>query len=261
VSPSEQEGPFGRLSLTGKVAVVTGGARGQGAAEGRLFVERGARVVLTDVLAEEGRALAAGLGDDAVFMEHDVSDEESWARVVGHTEERFGRLDVLVNNAGIHRVRPLVEERAADLAALLAVNLIGPMIGMRMVAGAMERAGGGSIVNISSLAGLQGIWGHGAYGASKWGLRGVTKTAAVELGPRGIRVNSVHPGPIETAMLPTPPGEVAARFSSLPLGRVGQAAEVAEVVAFLASEAASYLSGAELTVDGGSLAGRRPDDR
>lgn len=259
MSPPQQAGPWDRLDLAGKVAIITGGARGQGAAEGRLFLERGAKVVLTDVLADEGRELAAHLGEEAVFLEHDVSQEDSWAQVVGRTEERFGRLDVLVNNAGIHRVRPLVDERADDLAALLAVNLVGPMIGMRMVVGLMERAGGGSIVNISSLAGLQGIWGHGAYGASKWGLRGVTKTAAVELGPRGIRVNSVHPGPIETAMLPTPPDEVAGRFSWLPLGRVGQADEVAEVVAFLASDAASYLSGAELTVDGGSLAGRRPD--
>ncbi len=245
--------------LAGKVAIITGGARGQGAAEGRLFVERGAKVVLTDVLVEEGQATAGSLGVDAMFVGHDVSDEDAWAPVVDATLERWGRLDILVNNAGVHRVRPLAEESAGDIIELLATNLVGPMIGMRLVADPMERSGGGSIVNISSLAGLQGLWGHGAYGASKWGLRGVTKTAAVELGPRGIRVNSVHPGPIDTAMLPVRPEAAPGRFASMPLGRVGQPEEVAELVAFLASDASSYLTGAELTIDGGLAAGRLPD--
>lgn len=243
------------VNLEHKVAIITGAARGQGAAEARLFVARGARVILTDVLADEGRQVAAELGDRAHFVPHHVADEHSWSVVIDAALGRFERLDVLVNNAGIHRVRAITEERAADVASLLAVNLVGPMIGMAQVVEPMARGGGGSIVNISSLAGLEGIWGHGAYGASKWGLRGLTKTAAIEFGPRGIRVNSVHPGPIVTPMLPVPPDQLEGRFDYAPLQRAGQPEEVAQVVAFLASDAASFISGAELTVDGGLGAG------
>lgn len=213
-------------------------------------------MVVTDVLTSEGSALAKSLDDGALFITHDVADEAGWSQVVDRTLERFGRVDVLVNNAGIIRHRPIVDERASEVAGVLAVNLIGPMIGMRMVTVPMQRSGGGSIINVSSLAGLQGLPGLGAYSASKWGLRGVTKTAAVELGPKGIRVNSIHPGPIQTAMLPVADEEIESRFTNVPLQRVGQPQEVAEVVAFLASDAASYLNGAELSVDGGLCAGR-----
>ena len=248
----------GAPRLEGKVALITGAARGQGEAEARLFVAEGARVVLTDVLAEEVAAVAASLGDAAVGLGQDVTDETSWHQVVATAEERFGGLDVLVNNAAIHWIRPLLEESADDMRRIMDVNLVGPVLGMQSVAPAMERRGAGSIVNISSLAGQGGFWGHGAYGATKWALRGVSRVSAVELGPKGIRVNSVYPGMIDTAMLPWAgePGTDQARTAHLPLGRVGQPGEVAEVVAFLASDASSYLTGAELVVDGGSNAGR-----
>lgn len=243
--------------LEGKVAIITGAARGQGEAEARLFVEEGARVVVTDVLPEV-EAVAASLGGAAVAVDHDVTDAAAWADVVAAAEDRFGGLDVLVNNAAIHWIRPLLEESAHDIHRIMDVNLVGPVLGTQAVVPAMERRGGGSIVNISSLAGQGGFWGHGAYGATKWALRGVSKVSAVELGPKGIRVNSVYPGMIDTAMLPWAgePGTDQARTAHLPLGRVGQPGEVAEVVAFLASDASSYLTGAELVVDGGSNAGR-----
>ncbi len=242
--------------LKNKVAVITGAARGQGEAEARLFVAEGANVVLTDVLTAEVEAVAADLGDAAVAVTHDVSDVAAWAQVVTTAGDRFGGIDVLVNNAGIHWIRALVDEDPVALERLLRVNLVGPYVGMQAVVPAMEARGGGSIVNISSFAGLSGAWGHSAYGASKWGLRGITKTAAIELGPLGIRVNSVHPGPIDTAMLPVPAD--APMFTAYPLGRAGTAEEVAEAVLFLASDASSYLTGAELAVDGGLAAGTLP---
>ena len=244
--------------LDGKIAIVTGAARGQGEAEARLFVAEGARVVVTDVLADELLAVVADLGAAAVAVEHDVVDEAAWDRVVAAALEAFGGVDVLINNAAIHWIRPLLDENAGDVRRILDVNLIGPLLGMQRVAEPMRARGGGSIVNVSSYAGLAGIYGHTAYGASKWALRGVTKTAALELGPLGIRVNSIHPGPIETAMLPAGRGDAAARYLEVPMGRVGQAPEVAELVAFLASDAASYLTGSEVAVDGGMAAGRLP---
>jgi 3alpha(or 20beta)-hydroxysteroid dehydrogenase len=253
--------PQGRLA--GKVAVITGAARGQGEAEARLFAAEGASVVLTDVLAEEVRVVADSLGAAAVATTHDVSDEAAWARVVELATEHFGGVDVLVNNAAIHWIRPLLDETAPDLRRILDVNLVGPVLGMQAVVPAMQTRGGGAIVNISSLAAHNGFYGHGAYGSSKWALRGVSRTAAVEFGPLGIRVNSVYPGMVDTAMLPSAgvPGTDTARTAHVPLGRVGQPAEIAEVVLFLASDASSYMSGAELVVDGGSLAGRVPPAR
>ena len=244
------------VRLEGKVAIVTGAARGQGEAEARLFAAEGAQVVLADVLTAEVEAVATDLGDAAIALTHDVSDVEAWSTVVATTVEHFGGLDVLVNNAGIHWIRALVDEDPAALERLLRVNLVGPFVGMQAVVEPMRARGGGSIVNISSFAGLSGAWGHSAYGASKWGLRGITKTAAIELGPLGIRVNSVHPGPIDTAMLPVPAD--APMFTAYPLGRAGTADEVAEAVLFLASDASSYLTGAELAVDGGLAAGTLP---
>ncbi|MFF9455730.1 glucose 1-dehydrogenase [Streptomyces flaveolus] len=243
------------VDLTGKVALVTGAARGMGAAEARLLTELGAHVVLTDVLETEGEATAASLGPAARFVRHDVADEKSWAAAVAAAVDGFGRLDVLVNNAAVYSTALIVEEDPARLEAILRVDLMGPFLGIRAVAGAMRENGGGSIVNISSQAGLQGMWGHGAYGAAKWGLRGLTRTAALELGADGIRVNSVHPGAIATAMT----SHLGTKeHPGAPLGRVGEPEEVARLVAFLASDASSYMSGAELAVDGGASAGRLP---
>ncbi|MBB5918647.1 3alpha(or 20beta)-hydroxysteroid dehydrogenase [Nocardia transvalensis] len=239
--------------LTGKVALVTGAARGQGAAEAELFVRLGARVVFTDVLADEGRALAETLGDAARFVRHDVTSSDDWHAAVTVALTEFGALDVLVNNAAIYLTKPLTETEPDELDRMLSVNLVGAFRGIRAVADAM--AGGGSIVNISSQAGMEGLSNHVAYGTSKWGLRGLTKHAAMDLGPRGIRVNSVHPGPIVTPMVPhlsTGPGS----FPTLPLQRTGLPAEVADLVAFLASDAAAYITGAEIAVDGGLAAGK-----
>ncbi|MGY2059163.1 glucose 1-dehydrogenase [Nocardia gipuzkoensis] len=243
------------VDLNGKVALITGGARGQGAAEARLFVRRGARVVITDVLEAEGAGLAESLGDAARFVRHDVSVGADWDAAAALAVSAFGSLDVLVNNAAIYTARPLTETAPEELERILRVNLVGPFRGIQAVVGPMTRAGGGSIVNISSQAGLEGLMGHAAYGSSKWGLRGLTKTAALELGPAGIRVNSVHPGPIATPMVPyltTGPGS----FPALPLQRTGVPEEVAELVAFLASDASAYITGAEVTIDGGLAAGK-----
>src|SRR5262245_4174086 len=222
--------------LDGKVAIVTGAARGQGEAEARLFVESGAQVVLTDVLRAEGDAVAGELGDAAIGVHHDVTNEAEWDAVIAAAESSFGGVDVLVNNAAIHWVRPLEQESRADFERMLAVDLVGPFLGMQRVIEPMRERGGGSIVNVSSYAGLRGIPGHTAYGAAKWGLRGITKTAAIELGSAGIRVNSIHPGPIRTDMLPVRDADDSRHFADVPLQRVGEIDEVARLVAFLASD-------------------------
>jgi 3alpha(or 20beta)-hydroxysteroid dehydrogenase len=247
------------VDLSGKVAIITGAAQGQGAAEARLFADLGARVVLTDVLVDKGREVAAAIGDSARFLHHDGSADSGWAAAVDTAVSEFGRLDVLVNNAAICKVVPLTEQTADGFDQMFRVNLLGAFLGIKAVVEPMKAAGGGSIVNISSQAGVQGLAGYTAYGASKWGLRGMSKVAAIELGPLGIRVNTVYPGMIDTPMIAHldvergPGGHPGA-----PLTRVGTPEEVAEVVAFLASDASSYITGADLTVDGGASAGRIP---
>jgi len=245
--------------LEGKVAVITGAARGQGEAEARLFVAEGAGVVLTDLIDERGEAVAEELGPTARFHHHDVSDPAGWDAVMAFTLAAFGRVDVLVNNAAVHHLCLIEEETPEAFDRMLAVNLKGPFLGMRAAIEPMRRGGGGSIVNISSLAGLQAFYLHGAYGASKFGLTGLSKVAAIELARSGIRVNSVHPGPIDTDMLPA--GDLAERLADHPLGRVGTPAEVAELVLFLASDASSFITGTEVRIDGGVGAGRVPSAR
>jgi 3alpha(or 20beta)-hydroxysteroid dehydrogenase len=238
--------------FSGKVVLISGGARGQGAAEARLLVAEGAKVVLGDLLEAEGRALAAELGSAAQFVHQDVTKEEDWARAVA-TAESMGGLHGMVNNAGIYVPRPLMQTDAELFERHMRVNQLGCFLGMQAVVPAMERAGGGSIVNISSTAGLRGSPGALAYCATKWALRGMTKAAAVDLAPRGIRVNSVHPGPIETDMVKVWTNEQrAVRLSQIPIGRIGQAEDVARVVLFLLSEESAYMTGAELAVDGGA---------
>lgn len=246
------------VRLDGKVALVTGAARGQGEAHVRRFVAEGAKVVATDVLADEGEALADELGADVIFVHHDVADEAQWAEVVGRAEEAFGGVDVLVNNAGIARMAPLVDMSTDDYLDVIKVNQVGVFFGMRAVAPVMQRRGGGSIVNISSIDGMAGMANVIGYVASKFAVRGMTKTAAVELGPLGIRVNSVHPGGVDTPMI-RPPGfedvDYDAMFARLPIPRCGTPEDVASLVLFLASDESSYITGTEHVIDGGLLAG------
>ncbi len=245
--------------LNDKVVLVTGAAGGQGAAEARLFAEEEATVVVADVLVEQGEALVAALvaaGHRAVFVELDVADEARWAEVVAQIEADFGRLDVLVNNAGISDRRGVMEQPEEAFDRVLAINLWGPVAGMQACAPLMGRTGGGSIVNISSVAGLTGYDAAG-YTSSKWGLRGVTKTGALELAPLGIRVNSVHPGTIITPMLRFTTTEVIDNYVTVnPDPRAGQPEEIAHTVVHLAiDEVSSFTTGAEIVIDGGFIAG------
>jgi 3alpha(or 20beta)-hydroxysteroid dehydrogenase len=240
--------------LDGKVALITGAARGQGEAEARLFAAEGARVVLADVLVDEGEAVAADL-PDATFRRLDVSSEEEWASVIQATIDGFGRLNALVNNAGIAPMGPMLETSAEDFRRVFEVNQLGVFLGMKAAVPVMSP--GSTIVNISSIDGLVGTQGLLAYSATKFAVRGMTKSAALELGPLGIRVNSIHPGIIDTAMLGGPDAQamLGALRSRIPLGRIAEAGEVATLAAFVASDESSYCTGSEFTVDGGLTAG------
>jgi 3alpha(or 20beta)-hydroxysteroid dehydrogenase len=242
--------------LDAKVAVITGGARGMGAAHARRFVAEGARVVITDLADDDGRTLAAELGEHCHFVHHDVASEEGWLQVVDDATSRFGGLDIVVNNAGVHWTKAIEDETVEGFLTAVNVNLLGTFLGIRSAIAPLRARGGGSIINIASLAGATGLGWHGAYGASKWGVRGLSRTAANELGADGIRVNAVLPGAVETNMLPPDrSGQGDTRFARLPLGRSGQPDEISSIVLFLASDASSYVTGAEFAVDGGSSAG------
>jgi 3alpha(or 20beta)-hydroxysteroid dehydrogenase len=235
----------------GKVILISGGARGQGAAEARLLVAEGAKVVIGDVLEAEGRRLADELGSAAVFLHQDVTEEADWAKAID-VAQALGGLHGMVNNAGIFIPRSLRETDAALFERHMRINQLGCFLGMKAVIDIMERSGSGSIVNISSVAGLRGSPGAIAYSATKWALRGMTKAAAIELAPRGIRVNSVHPGPIDTAMLNVRSQEEnQRRMQQVPMKRMGTAEEVAKLVLFLLSDESAYITGAEVTIDGG----------
>ncbi|WP_411071748.1 glucose 1-dehydrogenase [Streptomyces sp. cmx-4-25] len=242
--------------LTGRTVIITGGARGLGAEAARQAVAAGANVVITDVLDEEGRATAEELGERARFLHHDVTSEEEWAAAVVYAVAEFGGLHGLVNNAGVSTGTLLETESVEHFRKVLDINLTGVFIGMKAVIPAMRETGGGSIVNISSAAGLMGLALTAGYGASKWGVRGLTKIGAVELGTARIRVNSVHPGMTYTPMTASVGIERGeGKYPNTPMGRVGEAGEIAGAVVFLLSDAASYVTGAELAVDGGWTTG------
>lgn len=244
--------------LDGKTAIVTGAARGQGAAAARLLAGQGAKVLLTDLLRDEGEAVATAIGGAARFEHLDVSSEEGWDALVNGVVNDFGRLDILVNNAAINAGRTaIVNLTKSQFQRVLDVNLVGPFLAMKAAIPHMARAGAGSIINVASVNALRGTCYMAAYDASKWGLRGMTKAAAVELAPTGIRVNAILPGAIDTPMLNPEGGDTSAVVEAFRIGfgRTGLPEEVAAATLFLASDEASYISGAELAVDGGWSAG------
>ncbi|PZC49723.1 MAG: 3alpha(or 20beta)-hydroxysteroid dehydrogenase [Chloroflexi bacterium] len=238
--------------LDGKVALITGGARGQGAAEAALFANEGAAVVITDVLDTEGAATAAAI-DGCRYLHQDVRDEARWNEVVAEIVANEGRLNVLINNAGIFPVQSMMETSLEDYRRVIEINQVGVFLGMKAVVPAMRADGGGSIVNISSVAGMLATPGSFGYGASKWAVRGMTKSAAHDLGPDRIRVNSIHPGIIETAMihnLPEYDADPESIVRKIPLGRAGEPEDIAQLALFLASDDASYISAGEYLIDG-----------
>ncbi len=236
--------------LDGKIALITGGAHGIGAADARLFACAGAKVIITDVDEEQGQSTANDIGKSCQFIMQDVALEDDWIRVVRQVEQEHGRIDVLVNNAGIFRVMGTEDTSLKAWDQIVAVNQTGTFLGIRSVVPGMKRRRSGSIINMSSIAGLAAAPRAPAYSAAKWAVRGLTKSAAAEFAPYGIRVNSVHPGLINTRMMDefgSTPERLDAR---VPLGRQGMVEEVARVVLFLASDESSYCTGHEFVVDG-----------
>ena len=242
----------------GKVVIITGAARGQGEAEARLFASEGAKVIIGDVLDAEGEAVAADIGAAARYVHIDVSSETDWDALVASAIEFGGRIDVLVNNAAIIRPSAIEDTTLEQYMAVININQVGCFLGMRSVMPAMRDSGGGAIVNISSIDGMASKNGLISYTASKFATRGMTKTAAMEWGRYGIRVNSVHPGGVNTVM-GNPinhPALETVPYQGQAIARIGYPNEIANAVAFLASDEASYITGTELVVDGGWLTGR-----
>lgn len=251
--------------LEGKVALVTGSGRGQGEAEARLFVEEGAHVVVSDIDRDAAEAVASSIGDRAIAISLDVTDAEAWSAAIISATTRFGGLDILVNNAGIGIPPRLIEEETTQEHRLVIdINLHGVWLGMRAAIPAMTERGGGSIVNISSIDGLVGVAGMTSYTASKFAVTGMTKSVALEVGRRGIRVNSIHPGVIETPMVALAPPEVHVRLGEIldrqAIPRMGTPKEVAYLALFLASDESSYCTGSSFVIDGGHIAGPYRDE-
>lgn len=240
--------------LSNKVAIITGAAQGMGEKHARLFIEEGAKVVLTDLNAEKGQALSDELGDNALFIEHDVSSEDDWQNVVSKTKEQFGKIDVLVNNAGITMAKNIFDITLEEYQRIVNINQTSVFLGMKTVAAVMKDNGGGSIINISSMNGLVG--GAIGYTDTKFAVRGMTKAAALNLAPMNIRVNSVHPGVIATPMIVQEDTKAAVEefAKQIPLKRLAESEEVSKMVLFLATDDSSYSTGSEFVIDGGLTA-------
>ncbi|GGA92861.1 glucose 1-dehydrogenase [Ornithinibacillus halotolerans] len=240
--------------LEGKVAIVTGGAQGMGAAHVKRFIEEGAKVVFTDINETQGRILEAELGENGKFVKQDVTNESDWLRVVEETEKAFGSIDILVNNAGITMAKNILDISVEEYRRIVDINQVSVFLGMKAVAASMQKNGGGSIINISSMNGL--VAGAVAYTDTKFAVRGMTKAAAMNLAPMGIRVNSVHPGVIATPMVVQEDTKAAVEefAKHIPLKRVAQPEEVSNMVLFLASDESSYSTGSEFVIDGGMTA-------
>ena len=249
------------MRLQGKVAIITGGARGQGEAEARMFVREGAKVVFGDVLDDEGRQVEADIaaaGGEAVYVRLDVTDEDSWREAVGTAVSRFGKVDILVNNAGIASWNAGDDATVAEWDRLMEINAKGVFLGTKAVIPAMRAAGGGSIINISSISGMVGQTNiHPGYNASKGAVRILTKSTAVQHAAEGIRCNSIHPGPVKTPMTErswSNPEWLQATERRTPLGRYAEPDEIAYGVLFLASDESSFMTGSEVVIDGGVTA-------
>ena len=243
--------------VTGKVAIVTGAARGLGAAFAKSLVEEGASVMLTDILDDEGQAIADALGAQAKYLHHDVSSASDWASVVSETEKLFGPVTVLINNAAIYPFTPIEKLEIAEFQRVFEVNQLSVLLGLQAVIPSMREAKGGSIINMSSLAGILGTAGAISYNATKFAVRGMTKGAALELAPDNIRVNSIHPGTIRTPAL-VPDGsandDIIGEFlKTIPAKRMGEPAEVANIALLLASDESPYITGSEFVIDGGAV--------
>ena len=247
--------------LDGQVALISGGARGQGEAQARLFAREGAAIAIGDLLEEDGQRVADSINDtggQAIFRKLDVSDQSNWAEMVEATTAEFGKLSILVNNAGILRNGSIEDTTVQEYLEVIKINQVGVWLGIRAAIKPMREAGGGCIINTSSTAGLEGYPDSSAYVSSKFAVRGLTKVAALELAPYNIRVNSVHPGPIDTPMTVNedtprrPDGDVPVRTS---IPRFGRVDEVAKMMLFIAADA-TYSTGAEFVLDGGLTAGR-----
>ena len=248
------------MRLEGKVALISGGSRGQGATEAELFVEEGAKVVIADILEPEGNAVAAQIrerGGDASFIRLDVTSEDDWRDAVEFTLNTYGKLDILINNAAIYKRTPIVQTELDEWNQIMDINSTGVFLGTKHAVPAMQKSGGGSIINISSTAGLVGSERGSAYGASKGSVRLFTKYTAIQHAGDGIRSNSIHPGPIDTEMIAdniaTPEGRAQSE-ARVPLGRIGTVMDVAYGALFLASDESSFMTGAELVIDGGVTA-------